>query len=383
MIYLTNDTIDNKDIDSLIEWLKTYPRLTKGPLTKEFEQKWSEWLGTKYSVYCNSGSSANLLMLYALIRSKCLKNKKVVIPGLCWATDLAPALQLEFEPLLCDVSLDNLAVDVVELEKIFKEESPAVFLCVSILGFSPDLKTIKELCDKYDVILLEDNCESLGTEFDGTKIGTFGLMSSYSMYFGHHISTIEGGMVCTDDKEIYDILLSIRSHGWDRDWDKEKQEEVRTQHDVSDFNSLYTFYHPGFNLRATDLQAYLGIGQLKKLDYICEKREKNFQKFQEGIKNDFWKPNPLDNTFTSSFCYPVIHPKRNEIIEALIENEIEVRPLVCGTMGKQPFYTENFGVKELKNCDVIDRHGLYVPNNPSLTDEEIQLIIDTINKIIK
>ena len=383
MIYLTNDTIDNKDIDSLIEWLKTYPRLTKGPLTKEFEEKWSKWLGTKYSVYCNSGSSANLLMLYALIRSKSLKNKKVVIPGLCWATDLAPALQLEFEPLLCDVSLDNLAVDVVELEKIFREESPAVFLCVSILGFSPDLKSIKDLCDKYDVILLEDNCESLGTEFDGTKIGNFGLMSSYSMYFGHHISTIEGGMVCTDDKEIYDILLSIRSHGWDRDWDKEKQEEVRAQHDVSDFNSLYTFYHPGFNLRATDLQAYLGIGQLEKLDYICEKREKNFQKFQKGIKNDFWKPNPLDNTFTSSFCYPVIHPKRNEIIEALIENEIEVRPLVCGTMGKQPFYTENFGVKELKNCDVIDRHGLYVPNNPSLTDDEIQLIIDTINKIIK
>ena len=232
---------------------------------------------------------------------------------MCWATDLAPALQLEFEPLLCDVSLDNLAVDVVELEKIFKEESPAVFLCVSILGFSPDLKSIKDLCDKYDVILLEDNCESLGTEFDGTKIGNFGLMSSYSMYFGHHISTIEGGMVCTDDKEIYDILLSIRSHGWDRDWDKEKQEEVRAQHDVSDFNSLYTFYHPGFNLRATDLQAYLGIGQLEKLDYICEKREKNFQKFQKGIKNDFWKPNPLDNTFTSSFCYPVITQKEMKL----------------------------------------------------------------------
>ena len=382
MIYLTNDTIDNKDIDSLIEWLKTYPRLTKGPLTKEFEKKWSEWLGTKYSVYCNSGSSANLLMLYALIRSGRLKNNKVVIPGLCWATDLAPALQLEFDPLLCDISLDNLAVDVDELEKIFKEESPAVFLCVSILGFAPDLETIKRLCLKYDVLLLEDNCESLGTEFDGIKLGNFGLMSSYSMYFGHHISTIEGGMVCTNDKEIYDILLSIRSHGWDRDWDKEKQEEVRKENGITDFNSLYTFYHPGFNLRATDLQAYLGLGQLDKLDYICKKREENFQKFQKGINNNFWKPNPLDNTFTSSFCYPIIHPKRTEIIEALIANEIEVRPLVCGTMGKQPFYTENFGVKELKNCDVIDSFGLYVPNNPSLTNDEINLIINTINEVI-
>ena len=147
MIYLTNDTIDNKDIDSLIKWLKTYPRLTKGPLTKEFESKWSEWLGTKYSVYCNSGSSANLLMLYALIRSGRLKNNKVVIPGLCWATDLAPALQLKFNPLLCDISLDNLAVNVDELEKLYLRRSlPAVFLCVSILGFAPDLETIKRLC---------------------------------------------------------------------------------------------------------------------------------------------------------------------------------------------------------------------------------------------
>jgi len=382
MIYLTNDTIDNKDIDSLIKWLKTYPRLTKGPLTKEFEAKWSKWLGTKYSVYCNSGSSANLLMLYALIRSGRLKNNRIVIPGLCWATDLAPALQLDFEPILCDVSLDNLAVNLDELESIFKEESPSVFLCVSILGFTPDLGRIKKLCNKYDVLLLEDNCESLGSEFDGVKIGNFGLMSSYSMYFGHHISTIEGGMVCTNDKEIYDILLSIRSHGWDRDWDKEKQEQIRKENNITDFNSLYTFYHPGFNLRATDLQAYIGLGQLEKLDYICEKREENFQKFQKGINNDFWKPAPLDNTFTSSFCYPIIHPKRTEIIEALIANDIEVRPLVCGTMGKQPFYTEKFGIKELKNCDVIDEFGLYVPNNPSLTDDEINLIINTINKII-
>jgi CDP-6-deoxy-D-xylo-4-hexulose-3-dehydrase len=202
------------------------------------------------------------------------------------------------------------------------------------------------------------------------------------MYFGHHISTIEGGMVCTNDKEIYDILLSIRSHGWDRDWDKEKQEQIRKENNITDFNSLYTFYHPGFNLRATDLQAYIGLGQLEKLDYICEKREENFQKFQKGINNDFWKPAPLDNTFTSSFCYPIIHPKRTEIIEALIANDIEVRPLVCGTMGKQPFYTEKFGIKELKNCDVIDEFGLYVPNNPSLTDDEINLIINTINKII-
>ena len=124
------------------------------------------------------------------------------------------------------------------------------------------------------------------------------------------------------------------------------------------------------------------MGQLDKLDWICKKREENFQKFQEGIQNDFWKPQPLDDTFTSSFCYPVIHPKRNEIIKAIMENDIEVRPLVCGTMGNQPFYVEKYGSQKLPNCDVIDQLGLYVPNNPSLTDDEINLIINTINKAI-
>ena len=382
MIHLTNDTIDEKDVDRLIEWLKTYPRLTKGPMTKEFEEKWSKWLGTKYSVFCNSGSSANLLMLYALIRSGRLKNNKIVIPGLCWATDLAPVMQLNLEPILCDVAMENLAIDLNLLEKTFIEESPSTLLLVSILGFSPDMDAIKKLCEKYDVILIEDNCESMGTKYDNKKLGNFGEMTSFSTYFGHHMSTIEGGMVCTNDEELYNILLSIRSHGWDRDWTPEKQQEVRAKHNVTDFNSLYTFYHPGFNLRATDLQAYIGVGQLDKIDDWVIKREQNFQRFQSEIKNSYWKPIPLENSFTSSFCYPVIHPKRDEIVKALQEAEVEVRPLVCGTMGKQPFYVEKYGDKELPNCDVIDEFGLYVPNNPSLTDEEMTLIIDTINKVI-
>ena len=209
-IPLQRDTINNADIDRLIEWLKTYPRLTKGNVTLEFEKKWSKWLGTKYSVFVNSGSSANLLMLYALIISGRMKNNKVVIPGLCWATDLAPILQLNLEPILCDIDLGTLSIDLEELEKTFIEENPSTLLLVSILGFSPRMNEIIELCKKYDVILLEDNCESLGTEYEGKKLGNFGLMTSFSTYFGHHISTIEGGVVSTNDDEMNDLLLSIR-----------------------------------------------------------------------------------------------------------------------------------------------------------------------------
>jgi CDP-6-deoxy-D-xylo-4-hexulose-3-dehydrase len=378
-IPLQRDTINDADIDRLIEWLKTYPRLTKGKVTLEFEQKWAKWLGTKYSVFVNSGSSANLLMLYALIISGRMKNNKVVLPGLCWATDLAPILQLNLEPILCDVDLETLAVDLDELEKIFIEEKPSTLLLVSILGFSPKMNEILELCKKYDVILLEDNCESLGTEYDNKKLGGFGLMSSFSTYFGHHISTIEGGIVSTNDDEMNDLLLSIRSHGWDRDLGIEKQKELREKNNISDFDAFYTFYYPGFNLRSTDLQAYIGLGQLEKLDFIIEKRFENYKKFHSEIKNDFWKPSMV-GSLTSNFCVPIIHPNKDKIIEKLIENGIECRPLVCGSMGRQPFYTERYGVKELKNCDLIDRLGIYVPNNHSLSDEELQFIINTINE---
>lgn len=378
-IPLQRDTINNADIDRLIEWLKTYPRLTKGNVTLEFEKNWSKWLGTKYSVFVNSGSSANLLMLYALIISGRMKNNKVVIPGLCWATDLAPILQLNLHPILCDIDLETLSIDLEELEKTFIEENPSTLLLVSILGFSPKMNEIIELCKKYDVILLEDNCESLGTEYEGKKLGNFGLMTSFSTYFGHHISTIEGGIVSTNDDEMNDLLLSIRSHGWDRDLSSDKQKELRSKNNISDFDAFYTFYYPGFNLRSTDLQAYIGLGQLEKLDEIIEKREKNYKRFFSEIKNDFWSPNMV-GSLTSNFCVPIIHPNKENIIKKLVERGIECRPLVCGSMGRQPFYVDRFGVKPLKNCDLVDNLGIYVPNNHSLTDDELDLIINTINE---
>ena len=379
MITLVKDTIDNNDIDRLVDWLKTYPRLTKGPVTLELEKKYSNWLGRKYSVFCNSGSSANLLMLSVLQQGKYLKNTKIVVPSVAWATDLAPVMQLGLKPILCDSNKRDLSADLIHLEKIFKEESPSALMFVSVLGLVPEMEKVVDLCDKYDVILLEDTCESMGSEYRDTKLGTFGKMSSFSTFFGHHISTIEGGFVSTDDKDLYDLLVSIRAHGWDRDLDTEKQIELQQDWDVSTFNSLYTFYYQGFNVRATDLQAYIGLTQIDKLDDWGKKRFSNYLNYQELIKNNYWKPYEELNDFTSNFAYPIIHPNRDEIVQQLELNGVEVRPMICGSMGTQPFYVKEYGRLELPNVTEIDRYGFYVPNNPHLTLEEIEFICDIIN----
>lgn len=378
-ISLVKDTIDNNDIDNLIDWLKTYPRLTKGPVTLELEKKYSNWLGRKYSVFVNSGSSANLLMLSALQQGDYLKNNKVVVPSVAWATDLAPVMQLGLKPILCDSNKRDLSADLVHLEKIFKEESPSTLMFVSVLGLVPEMDKVVELCEKYDVILLEDTCESMGCKYKQVKLGTFGKMSSFSTFFGHHISTIEGGFISTDDKDLYDILVSIRAHGWDRDLDVEKQIELQQDWDVSTFNALYTFYYQGFNVRATDLQAYIGLSQIDKLEGWGVRREYNYLTYQELVKNDYWKPSTELSDFNSNFAYPVIHPNRDKIVHELERNGVEVRPMICGSMGTQPFYVKEYGRLELPNVTEIDRYGFYVPNNPHITDGEIVFISNIIN----
>lgn len=382
LIPLAKDTISNDEIDSLCNWLKTYPKLTKGVQTIEFERMWAEWLGSKYAVFVNSGSSANLLMLYVLLLSGRLKNHKVAIPTLSWATDYAPVLQLGMEPVLIDCNLDNLSVDLEHLEKMFIKHSPSILILVSVLGFVPDMEKISKLCNEYGVILLEDVCESQGSRFSKRKLGTFGLMSSFSLFYGHIMSSIEGGLVCTDDKEMYDLIVMARSHGWDRDLSPDSKSVLRTKWKVNDFNSMYQFYIPGFNLRSTDLQAYIAKGQLLKVDKIIQKRNENYFLINSLIKNNYWKPVDLDNAFISNFCYPIIHPKRDDIVQKLIENNVEVRPLICGSLGTQPMYVKKFGKLEFKNASIVDKFGCYIPNNPSLTEDEIHFMCDVINSVI-
>ena len=377
MITLVKDTIDSKDIDRLIDWLKTYPRLTKGPVKLELEKKFSNWLGTKYSVFCNSGSSANLLML-SVLKEK-YNSKKIVVPSVSWATDLAPVIQLGLTPILCDCNLKDLSVDLNHLEEIFQKESPDALILVSVLGLVPNMNKIVELCTEYDVILLEDACESLGCEYRDKKLGTFGKMSTFSTFFGHHISTIEGGFICTDDTELYELLVSMRSHGWDRDLSVETQSKLQEEWNVSEFDSLYTFYYTGYNFRSTDLQAYIGLSQIDKLDKWGRIRANNFEAYQKLIENDYWKPDVDLNDFTSNFAYPVIHPDRDLIIKELKNNDVEVRPMICGSMGTQPFYVKKYGKLFLKNVTEVDTFGFYVPNHPTLIYDEIELICNIVN----
>jgi len=382
-IPLVKNTIDNRDIDKLISWLETYPRLTKGDLTIKFERLWSQFMGVKHSIFVNSGSSANLLMVYALIESGILKiGDSIIIPSLSWSTSLAPAMQFGLEPILCDCNKEDLSIDLEHLTNIISRQKPKCLMVVPILGLVPQMDKIMDICEKNNVVLIEDACESLGSKFNDKKLGSFGLMSTFSTYFGHHISTIEGGMICTDNDEFANLLKSLRSHGWDRDMDSNSRNSLRSQYNVDDFNSLYTFYHTGFNVRSTDLQAFLGIGQLEKLPTVITNRNKNFKLYCEFLDDSFWKPSIRDTDYVSNFAFPIIHEKRDEIVKLLNENNIENRPLLAGSLGKQPYWCKKYGELTLPNVDDIDAFGLYLPNNHQMTIKEISRICNVINSVV-
>jgi CDP-6-deoxy-D-xylo-4-hexulose-3-dehydrase len=381
-INLVKDTIDGDDIKQLISWLETNPRLTKGQLNVQFEKEWSEWLGKKYSVFVNSGSSANLAALYSLLLSGKLRNNKIVVPAVSWVTTVTPAVQFGMEPIMCECDEDNLGLNIEHLKQIIKEHDPSSIILVHVLGFPNHMNEIVELCKEHDIRLIEDTCESIGSEYEGKKLGTFGDLSTFSFYFGHHMSTIEGGMISTDDEDLYHILLSIRSHGWDRDLPKSKQIELREKYNIGDFRSLYTFYYPGFNLRATDLQAFIGLGQLKKLDDIVKNRHINYQRYHEGIINNEWKVNPPTNSFISNFSYPVITKNITELVEKLTENNIECRPLICGSINEHPFWYERYGKQELPISKKVHEYGLYLPNNHQMTLEEVDKVINIVNQYV-
>jgi CDP-6-deoxy-D-xylo-4-hexulose-3-dehydrase len=286
---------------------------------------------------------------------------------------------LGMEPILCDCNLEDLSCDLDHLEKLFIEHSPSTFILVSPLGLVPDMKRVVNLCHTYDVILLEDVCESMGSKYEGDYLGSFGYASFFSMYFGHHLSTIEGGFINTDDEDFYYSLLMMRSHGWDRDLPKEIQEKLRKENNVSEFDSLYTFYLPGFNLRSTDLQAFIGIRSIDKLDEYTEKRNKNFQLYKSSINVNQLNITDRPTDFISNFAYHIVNKNRVKIIEDLIGNDIEVRPLIAGDMSKKPMWIKNYGEVNLPNCQLINEYGFYIPNHQDLTTEQITLISNIVN----
>lgn len=380
MIKLAENTITQEELQSLSEWVIKAPQLTKGPLVLEFEKKFAEYIGTEYCVMVNSGSSANLLMAYALLEGGYLRNKKVVVPSISWITTLSPFIQFGFEPFLCDSDRNNLGIDVQKLEDIFKKEQPSLLILVHVLAHLNNMDEIISLCEKYDVLLIEDACEALGTSYKGKKAGNLCLAGSFSFYYGHHISTIEGGAVTTNDNKLYNLMLSIRSHGWARDIDNNYKNEWKSEFEIDDFREFYSFYYPGFNLRSTDLNAFLGISQLNKIDDIVKKREHNYNLYTKFLSDKFWIQTSKYEQL-SSFAFGTLVENRIEVFEHLKKNNIETRPLICGSMGKQPFWIKKYGVKHLEVADIVHDYGLYLPNHLYINDNDIEYVCKIFSEV--
>jgi len=377
MINLAEETIDKSDLTALTEWLDKNPRLTKGQETEHFEREWSEWQGQQSSVFVNSGSSANFMMFHSLLYSNMLRNKKVVVPSISWVTTVSPAILLGYDPIICDCDEIDLGLSLDDFEKICQEEGPAVVIVVHVLGHANKMKEILKICEKYDVILLEDCCEAYGAYYKGEKVGNFGLMSSFSFYFGHHMSTIEGGMVSTNNKELKNILLSIRSHGWLRDLDEDVKQRHIEEHKITEFESLFTFIYPGMNLRSTDLSAFIGRRQLEKLSENVDKRDKNYQRYKSLLEGDLWIQTS-ETEKVSCLGLGLIAPNRENVARSLLDSNIECRPLICGSIQEQPFWKRQ--KRNLPNALNVHNNGFYVPCHDKLTEEDIRQIVNIVKE---
>ncbi len=374
----------------LCEFILNSDQLSMGKKCKEFENKFSEYQNRKYSVLFNSGSSANLALIQSLLNLKILnKGDQVGFSGITWATNVMPLLQLGLEAIPVDVSLNNLNVTSSQLKDTLSQNSLNAFFISHILGFSGDINKIKNICEKKNIILLEDTCESLGSIVSNRLLGNFGLASTFSFFVGHHMSTIEGGMVCTDDESIYDMLKLVRAHGWSRDISKEKQEKLKIDNNIGDFHERYTFYFPSYNLRPTEILGFLGVEQLKYLQDINEIRNKNFLDFADII-NSRESLIPLNwehMDFLSSFAIPLIFKNKADFIKYKKEfaKISEIRPIVGGFLGNQPFfkkYLSQIGKKyNCPNAEKIHEVGFYFPNHPELTTQEKELLLNALKEI--
>jgi len=386
MIRLIKSTFHNEreTKKELLEFINDAEMLSFGPECQKFEEKFSKWQGRKHCVFLNSGSSANLAIVQALLNIHKIKhNDYVGFSALTWSTNAMPLIELGLRAIPIDVELDTLNVSSQKLLEIVKKYPLKMLFITNLLGFCDDLDEIKKICDAKKIILIEDNCESLGSVYKGKKLGNFGLASTFSFYVGHHMSTIEGGAVCTDSERLATMLRIVRAHGWDRNLSENRQIKLRDKHKVnSTFYSRYTFYDLGYNLRPTEINGFIGNTQVKYLNEIVEKRKSNFFKMALPIykQSDKYFSVKFDHMdFLSNFAVPIVC-KSTKIRDELVEKcngKVEIRPIVGGDMTQQPFFTKHLRKIHLKdsNASLIHRQGLYFGNNPELTDKEMNEIV--------
>jgi len=374
---------------ALSDFITSANILSMGEQCKMFETNFAKHQERNHCCFVNSGSSANLLLLQSLVNLGRLKiGDKIAFSSLTWSTNVMPIIQLGLIPIPIDVELETLNINSKNLKEAFSNENIKCLFITNLLGFCSDLDEISLFCSEKNIILLEDNCESLGSVLKGKKLGKFGLASTTSFFVGHHLSTIEGGSVLTDDKELYDMLMIARAHGWSRNIDSNLQSELLKKHRVDRFYNQYSFYELGYNLRPTEINGFLGNNQLTYLDLMISIRQENYFLYQNAAEKN---PNILPlNTghmdLVSNFAYPLVF-KSKELFSAykdlFMSSLIEIRPIVGGNITQQPFYKKFFGEShDMINAEQIHENGFYIPNNPELNTSELKIITDTISTIL-
>ena len=386
-IPLMDDNIDKTDIDSLIDFLnqEKIPKLTNGSKVIEFENKWGEWLGTKYNIMVNSGSAANELTMLAL--KYIYGEVEVIVPPLTWISDISSIILNGLKPVFCDINLKNFSFNLNRLKEVVTPNTKAIFL-THVLGINGLTDEILEFCKEREILLIEDVCESHGATFKGKKVGSYGFASNFSFYFAHHMTTIEGGIVCTNDEYFYQVCRALRSHGMMREMTDEKLKE-KIIDDNRDLNKDFIFIHPAHNFRSTELNAVIGLSQIKKLDDNNKIRIDNFQYFMSKLdSNKYITDINLEGQSNYAFIVVLKEPsfvQRDRVEKTLKEEKIEFRRGFSGggNQLRQPFFKKHYNINhsEFPNMEHVHDFGWYIGNYPTLKKEKINKLIEILNNI--
>lgn len=381
------NNVEREDLDTLIEYLKQDdPKLTHGPKVREFEEVWSKWLGVNFSVMLNSGSSANDLTLLAL---KYLKGTgEVIVPPLTWVSDISSVVRAGFTPTFVDIEMNSLAIDAKKLKQKINSNTKAIFL-THILGLNGLNREIVDIAKESNIPIIEDVCESHGATFNNKKCGSVGWVSNFSFYYAHHMTTIEGGMVCTNDENLYEILRMLRSHGLVREINNEELKK-QEQEKYSDLNPEFIFKYAAHNMRPTELQGIMGLSQLKRLDANNDKRTKNFNHFLNRLDPTKYHTE-LKLEGSSNYALIVISKSGKKEISQRIESElhkngIEFRRGLSGggNQLRQPFvkeYISGVDLTDFPNVEHIHFHSWYIGNYPELKIDQINSLLKILNGI--
>ena len=381
-----SNNITKSDIAAIQKFLKKKEKIfTQSKYVMAFEKAWSKWIGVKYSTFVNSGSSANLLSLTIL---KILKGEgEVIVPTLTWVSDITSVIQNNLKPVFVDINPRNLCMSENDVLKKVNKKTIAVFLS-HIQGFNGLSNRLIEYLKKRKISLIEDVCESHGATFNGKKLGTFGIMSNFSFYYAHHMSTIEGGMICTNDKKIYELTRLLRSHGMAREL-SDKNNERKIIKKYPDLSPNFIFLYPSYNVRNNEISAVLGLNQLKSLNRNNEKRKKNFKIFLKYLNNNY-RTN-FDIKGSCNYAFPLILKKaninnRNKLESVLKKRGIEFRRGNAGggNQLRQPYLKKiikKINFARFKEVDHVHFYGYYIGNYPSLKSGKIKKICSILNSI--